>query len=245
MTRQQMTFFVSFWEAINSLPKKDQLPLFRAVISYGLFGKHTETLSASQCAFFSLIQPVLDKSRKKASNRKQTENKQETNEEQTGQEKEGDKERDKEKEYEGEGDKEQTDLTAPASGKHFTAFWEAYPSKIDRESAWAAWKALSPSPETVHQIMVSLEAWKKSGQWTEDGGRYIPKASKFLSLGYWKNIPLPSNKKGIPQGASGELGKWELEAIQRLLREDPGRRQPDDDELEAVRRLLNEDQKEG
>jgi hypothetical protein len=98
MTRQQMTFFVSFWEAINSLPKKDQLPLFRAVISYGLFGKHTETLSASQTAFFSLIQPVLDKSRKKASNRKQTENKQETNGEQNEQEKEGEKEEDKEQE---------------------------------------------------------------------------------------------------------------------------------------------------
>ena len=225
MTRQQMTFFVSFWEAINSLPKKDQLPLFRAVISYGLFGKHTETLSASQCAFFSLIQPVLDKSRKKASNRKQNENKSETNEEQNEQEKEGDKERDKErdkeKEYEGEGDKEQTDLTAPASGKHFTAFWEAYPSKIDRQRAWTAWKALNPSAETVRQIMTSLEAWKKSGQWTDSGGRYIPGAAKFLSKDYWRNAPAPAKKQEIPKGASGELGAAELEAIRRVLNEDP------------------------
>lgn len=219
MTRQQMTFFISFWEAINSLPKKDQLPLFRAVISYGLFGKHTETLSASQVAFFSLIQPVLDKSRKKASNRKQTENKTESNGEQTEKDKEGDKERDKEKEYEGEGDKEQTVITAPAAGKNFTAFWEAYPSKIDRESAWGAWKALNPSPETVRQIMASLEAWKQSSQWIEDGGRYIPKAAKFLGKGYWKNIPPHPQKKEIPQGASGELGEAEMEAIRRVLNE--------------------------
>lgn len=220
MTRQQMTFFVSFWEAINSLPKKDQLPLFRAVISYGLFGKHTETLSASQVAFFSLIQPVLDKSRKKASNRKQNENKTETNKEQTGKDKEGDKERDKEKEYEGEGDKEQTDITAPISGKMFTAFWEAYPSKIDRGSAWEAWKVLNPAAETARQILVSLEAWKKSEQWTEDGGRYIPKAANFLGKGYWKNIPPHPQKKEIPQGASGALGEAELEAIRRVLNED-------------------------
>ena len=245
MTRQQMTFFVSFWEAINSLPKKDQLPLFRAVISYGLFGKHAETLSASQTAFFSLVQPVLDKSRKKASNRKQTENKPETNGEQNGQEKEGDKERDKEKEYEGEGDKEQTGNSAPPSGKPFTAFWEAYPSKIDRESAWEAWKALSPSPETARQIMLSLEAWKRSGQWTEDGGRYIPKAAKFLSKWYWKNIPLPNCKKEIPKGASGELGAAELEAIQRVIAEDPGKRQLDEDEQAAIRRVLDEPPKEG
>ena len=220
MNRQQMTFFVSFWEAINSLPKKDQLPLFRAVISYGLFGTHTETLSASQSAFFSLIQPVLDKSRKKASNRKQTENKQETNGEQNEQEKEGDKERDKEKEYEREGDKEQAGNTAPFSGKPFTSFWEAYPSKIDRESAWDAWKSLNPSPETARQILASLEAWKKSGQWTEDGGRYIPNAAKFISKGYWRTTPPPPGKKEIPKGASGNLGEAELEAIQRLLAED-------------------------
>ena len=221
MTRQQMTFFISFWEAINSLPKKDQLPLFRAVISYGLFGKHTETLSAGQCAFFSLIQPVLDKSRQKASNRKQTKNKPETNEEQTGKDKEGDKERDKEKEYEGECDKEQTEITAPPSGKPFTAFWEAYPSKIDRESAWNAWKALSPTVDVARQIMTSLQAWKKSAQWTEDGGRYIPSAAKFLSKDYWRNTPPPAQKKEIPQGASGELGEAELEAIRRVLNEDP------------------------
>ena len=97
MQRSQMTFFVSFWEAINSLPKKDQLPLFRATIAYGLFGSHSENLSSTQSALFSLIQPVLDKSRKKASNRKQNENKMESNEEETDNENEKEKEKDKER----------------------------------------------------------------------------------------------------------------------------------------------------
>ena len=130
-------------------------------------------------------------------------------------------ERDKEKEYEGEGDKEQTDNTAPASGNAFTAFWEAYPSKIDRESAWSAWKTLNPTVEIAREIMVSLQAWKKSGQWTEDGGRYIPKAAKFLSKGYWHRVPPAPCRKDIPQGASGDLGEAELEAIRRLMNEDP------------------------
>ena len=186
--------------------------MFRAVVSYGLFGEHNETLSASQSAFFSLIQPVLDKSRKKAANRKQIENKPERNEEQSAKE--------YEKEYEKEGDKEQTGRIALFSGKPFTAFWEAYPSKIDREGAWLAWKALNPSPEAAAQIMTALEAWKKSGQWTEDGGRFIPGAAKFLSKGYWQTKPPPASKKEIPKGASGELGEAELEAIRRVLAED-------------------------
>lgn len=65
--RKQMTFYVSFWEAINNLSKKDQLPVIRATIAYGLFGEHNENLTTSQKAFFALIKPTLDSSRKKAS----------------------------------------------------------------------------------------------------------------------------------------------------------------------------------
>lgn len=65
-----MTFYASFWGAISSMSKKDQLPVFRAVISYGLFGYHKESLSAGQDAFFALMKPVLDSSRKKAANGK-------------------------------------------------------------------------------------------------------------------------------------------------------------------------------
>lgn len=217
MKRNQMTFFISFWEAINNLPKKDQLPLFRAVVSYGLFGEYNETLSASQSAFFSLIQPVLDKSRKKAANRKQTENKPETDEEQNAKEKEGEYEKEYEKEYEREGDKEQTGFTAPLSGKPFTAFWEAYPSKIGRSAAWDAWKALNPTAQVTAQIMTALEAWKKSEQWTEDGGRFIPRAAKFLSEGHWKSPPKPA-QKGAP--AKRQLDEDEKRAIAQLMADD-------------------------
>jgi hypothetical protein len=99
-----MTFYASFWDAINSLPKKDQLPVFRAVISYGLSGDHSETLSPAQSAFFTLMQPVLDSSRKKAASgkqggtkpkaeRKQSESKPQATPKQNEREKEGEKEK--------------------------------------------------------------------------------------------------------------------------------------------------------
>ena len=97
-----MTFYASFWDAINGLPKKDQLPLFRAVVSYGLCGNHKETLSASQKAFFALMQPVLDSSRKKAANGKQGGSKTKANGKQTATEKENEIEIELENEIENE-----------------------------------------------------------------------------------------------------------------------------------------------
>ena len=100
--RKQMTFYVSFWEAINNLAKKDQLPVIRATIEYGLFGEHNESLTASQKAFFALIKPTLDNSRKKASSGKQGGSKSKANRKQSESEGEGEYEA----EYKGEAEYE-------------------------------------------------------------------------------------------------------------------------------------------
>jgi hypothetical protein len=106
---------------------------------------------------------------------------------------------------------------ASAPGNSFTAFWDAYPQKIGREKAWEAWKDVNPSPALVQTIMNTLDAWKKSEQWLEDGGRFIPRAAKWLSERHFENPPAPA-KQATPKGASGELGEAELEAIQRILK---------------------------
>ena len=223
--RGQFTFYRSFWDAIKGLPKKDKLPILEAIISYALDGASPSGLSQSQSAFFLLVKPNLDASRKKAANgkqggksSKQTGSKPEANGKQTASKKEKEKENEIEIEGEKEKEKEQTG-SAPMDGKAFTRFWELYPKKIDREAAWATWKAMNPSADTAGAILDSLEAWKKSGQWTEDGGRFIPDAANFLSKGYWRSAPSPAKKDAIPKGSSGELGAAELEAIQRALKE--------------------------
>ena len=107
---------------------------------------------------------------------------------------------------------------APARGSSFTSFWEAYPNKINREDAWTAWKSLNPDSGNVRAIMDCLEAWKRSDRWTEEGGRYVPSAAKWLRDRRWEITP-PAGKQKVPVGASGQLGEAELEAIQRVLRE--------------------------
>lgn len=226
--RGQFTFYKSYWDAIEELPSKSQLPILKAIIRYALFGEEPTSLSSVCRAVFLLVKPTLDASRKKAANGKlggksskandkQNESKPQAPPKQTAREKEGEKE--KEIEIEGENNKRSNgEAPVPFDGKSFTAFWDAYPKKHGREAAWEAWRKLAPSADTVALIMSNLDAWKRSGQWTEDGDRYIPKAVNYLSdEGYWKHAPaLP--KSAAPSGPR-ELDADEREAIRRMMEE--------------------------
>ena len=247
--RGQFTFYRSFWEAIKSLPKKDKLPILEAIIEYALDGKSSCALSQSQSAFFLLVKPTLDASRKKAANGKlggksekangkQTESKTEANDKQTASEKENkiEKENEEEIEIEGEDYKRSKPEAKPSDGgkpaeppkpqttfdgQSFSLFWNAYPdcaSKISRENAYAAWKALAPSKETAGKILSSLEAWKKSSRWTDKGGEYIPSPANFLTKGYWKIVPTPVASK-VDVSVGRPLDADEIAAIQRLMKE--------------------------
>lgn len=219
--RKQFTFYRSFWEAIKGLPKKDRLPILEAIISYGLDGEEPSSLSQSQIAFFLLVKPVLLSGRKKASNGKQGGSKPKPNGKQTETKKEEEKEREVEKEKEGEieieGEKERK--RPVKEGRAFTLFWDDYPNKVDRDDAWEAWKSLDPDAETVGKIEAGLDVWKKSGQWLDDDGRYIPSAAKWLSKRRWECKPAPA-KNPISAPVKRQLDDYEIEAIRRLMEEE-------------------------
>lgn len=106
--------------------------------------------------------------------------------------------------------------SACAENDGFSVFWESYPRKIGRDDALEAWNAMQPSQSTVERIMQALDRWVRSEQWADKGGRFIPRAAKFLADGYWMNPPAIAAEK-VPKGASGQLGEAEMEAIQRML----------------------------
>lgn len=81
--RKQFTFYRSFWEAVQTLPKKDRLPVLEAIISYALDGIVPQGLTQGQSAFFLLVKPNLDSSRKKAASGKQGGSKPQANGKQT------------------------------------------------------------------------------------------------------------------------------------------------------------------
>jgi hypothetical protein len=104
--RSQFTFYRSFWEAVQSLPKKDRLPVLEAIISYALDGVAPSGLTQSQSAFFLLVKPNLDASRKKAANGKQGGSKPKANSKQNASKKENEYEKEVEVEIENEIEKE-------------------------------------------------------------------------------------------------------------------------------------------
>ena len=207
--RGQFTFYRSFWDAIKGLPKKDRLPILESIISYALDGNEPRNLSQSQSAFFLLVKPTLDSSRKKAANGKQGGSKPKANRKQTQREKEGEIEKEKENEKEieienecyislrTEGANTGDGIGAPPfDGRLFTDFWKLYPAGKggDREEAWKVWKEIAPSPLVAGDILQGLQAWIDSEQWQEDGGRYIPGAAKFLRESRWKSPPHIANQ---------------------------------------------------
>lgn len=232
MERGQFTFYKSFYESICRIRRKqDKADAYDAICRYALFGEapDPEKIPDIVAVAFINAKPNLDSSRKKAaSGKKGGESKQpgsnleangskpEANaskRKQTPSEKEIEKENEKEIEIEGENDKRSS---APLPDSDFEAFWAAYPRQYGREKALSMWREKTAGVP-LSDILSALDRWKACSQWTEDGGRYIPKAVSWLEDEYWKSPPtLP---KKAPCGACGELGEAELEAIQQLMRE--------------------------
>lgn len=80
--RDQFTFYRSFWEALKSLPKKDQLPFVMAICSY-VFERECKQPAGSAAAAFLLVKPILEKANKKAASGKLGGSKQKANAKQT------------------------------------------------------------------------------------------------------------------------------------------------------------------
>ena len=216
MDRTQMTFYASFWDAINSLPKRDQLPVFRAVISYGLSGDHKEALTPTQNAFFTLMQPVLDSSRKKAANGKQGGSKPEANGKQSVSEKEKEEEKEKEVEIENECKKAHG---APAPTKQTKkSFGEFGWVKLTDEEYHRLSNDLGEAEvkRCIAYVDESAQATGNKNKW-RDWNLVIRKCSREgWGLNRYGKPKVPTGSAG----ASGKLGNAELENIQRLLKED-------------------------
>lgn len=66
--RNQFTFYKSYYDAIQDLPKRDQSALILAVCAYAIYEEPPKGLSIAASTAFKLIKPTLDSGRKKAEN---------------------------------------------------------------------------------------------------------------------------------------------------------------------------------
>ena len=67
----------------------------------------------------------------------------------------------------------------------FDLFWAAYPKKISKKQALAAWEKLKPNEELTQDILKGVQRWKSSDQWEKDSGKFIPYPATFLNGERW------------------------------------------------------------
>lgn len=103
----------------------------------------------------------------------------------------------------------------------FKIFWEAYPRKEGKQKAEAAFAKVT---EPVQVLLDAIEAQKKSAQWAKDGGQFIPHPATWLNGKRWLDevVMATETRKGVPMGATGDLGAAEMAAIAKLMGDKDG-----------------------
>lgn len=85
-----------------------------------------------------------------------------------------------------------TPVNPATTSEPFEEFWTAYPRKISKTKARKAWDRLSPDSKLCQDIMDALSQAKRSSQWQEENGRFIPAPHRWLVDEGWKNFHFPS-----------------------------------------------------
>jgi hypothetical protein len=76
----------------------------------------------------------------------------------------------------------------------FALFWTAYPKKLDKESAFKAWRKIKPDQQLFDTIMQALERFKALEDWKKEKGKFIPYGATWLNKKRWQDEISP------PQG---------------------------------------------
>lgn len=85
-----------------------------------------------------------------------------------------------------------TPLKPPKGGGEdveFDAFWDAYGKKVGRKAAERAFAKAKKAKSWpgIDAVLAVVAEWRKSDQWTKDGGHFQPEASKWLNGERWED----------------------------------------------------------
>lgn len=87
----------------------------------------------------------------------------------------------------------------------FAEFWKAYPRKDDKKRAQKKFKAIKNVEKVLPDILADIEFKKKSEQWNENGGKYIPMPSTYLNNERWNDESTVTMQSEIAEAVSDEV----------------------------------------
>ena len=74
----------------------------------------------------------------------------------------------------------------------FERFWAVYPRKAAKAAARRAFDRINPDEALMEIMTTAIENWKKTEQWNDNDGRYIPHPATWLNQRRWEDeLPTP------------------------------------------------------
>ena len=72
----------------------------------------------------------------------------------------------------------------------FEEFWKEYPKKIGKGAVFVSWKKLGKGRPPISEILTAIEKQRKSIQWSQDSGKYIPNPLTWINQKRWQDEPM-------------------------------------------------------
>lgn len=88
----------------------------------------------------------------------------------------------------------------------FEQFWESYPKKVDKKGNRTRFVKIKNLKQLFPTIMQALEIQKRSKQWNEENGRFVPNPSTWINQERWNDVNEVAEKQiAIEETVSDEI----------------------------------------
>lgn len=78
--------------------------------------------------------------------------------------------------------------TPPQPNPEFERFWQAYPRKMGKGDARAAWEQTKTIRPLTADLIKAVIVQKSTDDWTKEAGRYIPYPATWLRGERWEDV---------------------------------------------------------
>ena len=211
--------YTDFAEELELLGDMEVGRLFKAMLKYAESGEVTD-LRGNEKFVWPTAKKNIDRTREESQKRKDSvavallnKSQQKATKGNKAQQEPTIKEKDKDKENI---NNPPTPLTG-VMDERFEQFWSAYPKKVGKGAAKAAFMKIKPSQDLTDRMVEAVRVASKSIQWQKEKGQYIPNPSTWLNQGRWEDHMEvePPKPKEAPYPHPPKLTKEEkLEARQ-------------------------------
>lgn len=90
----------------------------------------------------------------------------------------------------------------------FEKLWAIYPRKDSRKATIRAWDKLKPDRALCRVMYFAIKRQRRSEQWNEAGGKYIPMFSTWLNGRRWENEGVDLSLLDRSQEPTEPIGGW-------------------------------------